>query len=142
MCLLGRGLLVGSLSELVFFVDVFNTIIEAVLLLTFSVLLSASRPIAVLLKWLVATLVFSLSSLSLIDLLDAGQLAELAIADLAVRVVIASTQDCLNIFTAREETVSLQIRDQVRHADGLVAPSDLVKDTDLDKVLAGGKLSF
>ena len=57
-----------------------------------------------------------------------GNLAELRVADHTVAVVVAPAQDGLDVFATREETVALEVGDQVGHLDGVITLRDLLKD--------------
>lgn len=74
--------------------------------------------------------------------IERGKLAELSIADLTVGIVVTPAENSLDVFTPGEETVSLEVGDQVGHSNGVVATSDRVKDAHFDEVLARGQLSL
>jgi hypothetical protein len=90
-------------------------------------------------------LVFAVASLKLLGLAsgasrtrfrDAGKLTELGIADHAIRIVVTPTQNSLNVFSSREETVSLEVENEVRHANGMVSFCYVVEYAHFNKVLA------
>lgn len=53
-----------------------------------------------------------------------GKFAKLSIADLTVGIMVTPAENSFDIFTSGEETVTLEVRDQVGHSDGVVTASD------------------
>lgn len=83
----------------------------------------------------------SLSLLGTFFVLD-NKLQELVVSEFTVSVVVASAQDGFNIFSAWEETVFLEVGDEVWHGNNTVSSGNGFEGAHFNKVLAGSKLSL
>ena len=81
----------------------------------------------------------SLSLLGTFFVLD-NKLQELVVSEFTVSVVVASAQDGFNIFSAWEETVFLEVGDEVWHGNNTVSSGNGFEGAHFNKVLAGSKL--
>ena len=91
---------------------------------------------------IVFLLITWLRSASLSLIVNAHVFAELCETDLAVGIVVASSQDSLLVISTREEGIPLQEVDQIRHLDSLASSRDGIKGPYLDEFWATGQLSL
>ena len=118
----------SRLPQLVSLVQIFDAVVEVF----FRVGLVFSIGIGLLLIWVI----------SLTRLLNAGEFGKLCVADHTVRIVVTSTQDSLDIFSTWEESVLLEIKDEVWHWDRVVPFGNRVKDAHFDEIGTGLQLSL
>ena len=127
-------LLAGSLAELLVLINFLNTIIEGSIPCIFfvsGIIISIFRSLLLLFCWL-----------RRLARGQAGKFTELSVADATICIVIASAQDGFDVFSTREEAIALEVVDQVRHGDALVALCNRFKSSYFDEVLAVSKLSL
>ena len=119
------------LAKLICLIQIFDSVIEVVI--CFELLfLDISRLL------LLGTIFLT----TLTRLLHLGKLSELSIADSTISIVVTSTKDGLDIFSAREECVLLKVCNEVWHSDRVIPLGDAVKDADLDEICACLQLSL
>ena len=91
---------------------------------------------------IVFLLITWLRSASLSLIVNAHVFTELGETDLAVGVMVASSQDGLLVIGTRKERIPLQEEDQIRHLNSLAPSRDGIKGPNLDKFGATGQLSL
>ena len=124
-------------------IAIFYTVIEVLLqvvLVLFDMI--ADRIILGPVDFLVGGSIVLVIPILLLTSMDAGNLTELSVTNHAIAIVIASSEDGLNVLSPGEKAVFLEIVDQVWHLDGCMAFRDRIKNTNFDEILTTLKLPF
>ena len=122
------------MAELVL-IDILDSVVEVlfqIFLVTLKLVMGVVLRVVRLL-----VLINDLNFLSLTSFYNARNLTELSVADHTISIVVTASKDRLYVFPAREETISLQVSDQVWHVNCMVPFGNRVEHSHLDEVLAG-----